>query len=329
MSVSVQSQRRSRRGEVLQSAGRTNGDTSYTEAEAKAGINLVLGSTVTSPTGTPPLPAPLPTSNPAPTTQPPPIPPHRLAQQLPPTQQPRPPGDLGLPTPISNPPCNGQVIVILGNITTPGLYAAGVQQLLDAHPGAYYLRTDQSCPSLRRANEAGNPIYAVFEPTTPGEVCKAVRLAGGGAYGKWLGITHTTRGTSSTALEVRDLVALQCSHFFGEVCVEPHSTRCAPSQIWEIRLPVPSQTAPAMRRACLPPPPSKLVAIALTGPRLVTRRCPGRAGWSLLTAFVGGHVIPQGWPSRNSPGSGAAVVRVAKLAVGCQVVVVPGRFRGR
>ena len=164
------------------------GDTSYTEAEAKAGINLVLGSTVTSPTGTPPLPAPLPTSNPAPTTQPPPIPPSSPSSTVPP--QPRPPGDLGLPTPISNPPCNGQVIVILGNITTPGLYAAGVQQLLDAHPGAYYLRTDQSCPSLRRANEAGNPIYAVFEPTTPGEVCKAVRLAGGGAYGKWLDYTH-------------------------------------------------------------------------------------------------------------------------------------------
>jgi len=44
------------------------GETSYTEAEAKAGIHLVLGSTVTSPTGT--LPTPLPTPNPAPTTQP-------------------------------------------------------------------------------------------------------------------------------------------------------------------------------------------------------------------------------------------------------------------
>jgi serine/threonine-protein kinase len=95
-----------------------------------------------------------------------------------------------LRTPISNPACNGQVIVILGNITTPGMYAAGVQQLLDAHPGAYYLRTDQSCPSLRRASDAGNPIYAVFEPTTPSRLCAAVSAAGGGAYGKYLDYTH-------------------------------------------------------------------------------------------------------------------------------------------
>ncbi|MGZ4513357.1 MAG: serine/threonine-protein kinase, partial [Mycobacterium sp.] len=50
------------------------GETSYTEAEARAGIHLILGSTVSNPTGTPPLPTPLPTPNPAPTTQPPPIP---------------------------------------------------------------------------------------------------------------------------------------------------------------------------------------------------------------------------------------------------------------
>ena len=109
----------------------------------------------------------------------------------PPPTSPRVPGDLGLPTPMSKPNCNGQGIVILGNITTPGLYAAGVQGLLNAHPGAYYLRTDQSCPSLRQATEKGNPIYAVFEPagTTQSEVCDAVRTAGGGAYGKWLDYT--------------------------------------------------------------------------------------------------------------------------------------------
>ena len=45
-----------------------------------------------------------------------------------------PPGDLGLKQPISNPSCNGQGIAILGSVTTPGLYAAGVQRLLDAHP---------------------------------------------------------------------------------------------------------------------------------------------------------------------------------------------------
>jgi serine/threonine protein kinase, bacterial len=103
----------------------------------------------------------------------------------------RPPGDLGLAQPISQPACNGQLIVILGSVTTPGLYAAGVQQLLDAHPGAFYLRTDQTCPSLRPATAEGNPIYAVFElgGTTQSQVCARVHAAGDSAYGKRLDTT--------------------------------------------------------------------------------------------------------------------------------------------
>lgn len=117
---------------------------------------------------------------PAPRTEVPPAPPPRS-----------PTGDLGLTQPISKPQCNGQGIVILGNVTTPGLYPAGVQRLLDANPGAFYLRTDQTCPSLRAANEEGNPIYAVFIPAgnTQAEVCAAVHGAGGNAYGKWLDYT--------------------------------------------------------------------------------------------------------------------------------------------
>ncbi|MCV7056615.1 serine/threonine-protein kinase [Mycolicibacterium gilvum] len=100
-------------------------------------------------------------------------------------------GDLGLIRPMSRPSCNGQGIVVLGSVTTPGQYAAGVQRLLAAHPGASYLRTDQTCPSLRAATAEGNPIYAVYRPagTTIIEVCAAVRAAGGEAYGKWLDYT--------------------------------------------------------------------------------------------------------------------------------------------
>jgi serine/threonine-protein kinase len=100
-------------------------------------------------------------------------------------------GDLGLSTPMSYPTCNGQGIVILGSVTTPGLYAAGVQRLLDANPGAFYLRTDQTCPSLRPATAEGNPIYAVFDlgGTTTSQVCTAVHAEGGNAYGKWLDTT--------------------------------------------------------------------------------------------------------------------------------------------
>ncbi|ANI42966.1 serine/threonine-protein kinase [Mycolicibacterium vaccae] len=100
-------------------------------------------------------------------------------------------GDLGLGQPMSKPSCNGQGIVVLGSVTTPGQYAAGVQRLLAAHPGASYLRTDQACPSLRAATDEGNPIYAVYRPAgdTQAEVCAAVRSAGGDAYGKWLDYT--------------------------------------------------------------------------------------------------------------------------------------------
>ncbi|MDT5029641.1 MAG: serine/threonine protein kinase, bacterial, partial [Micromonosporaceae bacterium] len=111
--------------------------------------------------------------------------------QTTPRPQAPPSGDLGLRTPISSPACDGQAIAILGSVTTPGLYAAGVQRLLDAHPGAFYLRTDRTCPSLRAATDEGNPIYAVFElgGRSQSEVCAGVRAAGGGAYGKWLDTT--------------------------------------------------------------------------------------------------------------------------------------------
>ncbi|WP_210686796.1 serine/threonine-protein kinase [Mycolicibacterium sp. GESEQ-9] len=127
------------------------------------------GESPTPPTRLPPVPTP-----PSPSTTPSPAPARS--------------GDLGLRQPISRPACNGQYIIILGSVTTPGLYEAGVQRLLDAHPGAFYLRTDQTCPSLRAATEDGNPIYAVFVPggTTQGQMCAKVRAYGGDAYGKVL-----------------------------------------------------------------------------------------------------------------------------------------------
>jgi len=117
-------------------------------------------------------------------------PPSTAPMPVPRTQLP-PSGDLGLPRPMSRPSCTGQGIVVLGSVTTPGLYPEGVQRLLAAHPGASYLRTDQTCPSLRAATDEGNPIYAVYVPAgdTTAEVCTVVRSAGGDAYGKWLDYT--------------------------------------------------------------------------------------------------------------------------------------------
>lgn len=132
-----------------------------------------------------------PTAPPPPQAQPVPAP----ATPPPTAPPPRPPaaplGDLGLRQPMSRPACNGQYIVILGSVTTPGLYEAGVQRLLDAHPGAFYLRADQTCPSLRAATEDGNPIYAVFVPagTTQAQMCARKRTFDGDAYGKVLNYT--------------------------------------------------------------------------------------------------------------------------------------------
>lgn len=117
-------------------------------------------------------------------------------QRLPTVSPPPPPtssnsGALNTNIPMSHPACDGTGIVVLGSVTTPGQYAEGVQRLLEANPGASYLRTDQSCPSLRPATADGNPIYAVYRVAgrSQAAVCDAVAAAGGGAYGRWLSNT--------------------------------------------------------------------------------------------------------------------------------------------
>ncbi|HRD11795.1 MAG TPA: hypothetical protein PLI79_08030 [Mycobacterium sp.] len=101
------------------------------------------------------------------------------------------PNSLNVSVPMSHPPCDGLGIVVLANAVTPGRYDAEVQRFLNMFPGASYLRTDESCPSLRRRDDEGNPIYAVYRPAgrSRDEVCAAVRAAGGNAYGKWLDTT--------------------------------------------------------------------------------------------------------------------------------------------
>jgi hypothetical protein len=100
-------------------------------------------------------------------------------------------GTLNVSIPMSHPPCDGSGIVVLGSAVTPGRYDSDVQRMLSTFPGSAYLRTDQSCPSLRQATEAGDPIYAVYRVAGPtqAQVCTAVRAAGSGAYGKWLDTT--------------------------------------------------------------------------------------------------------------------------------------------
>lgn len=96
--------------------------------------------------------------------------------------------DLGLSVPLTAPACDGSGIVVIHSAISPGAYAQEVAAALASNPGARYLRTDRSCPSLRQQSTGGNPIYAVYRPSgyTTTELCNDVRLQGGDAYGKWL-----------------------------------------------------------------------------------------------------------------------------------------------
>ncbi|WP_250887534.1 serine/threonine protein kinase [Rhodococcus sp. WY5] len=100
-------------------------------------------------------------------------------------------GDLGVSKPITVPSCKGTGIVVLANATDPATYASEIQNYLDAFPGSKYLRTDQSCPSLRQVSDSGTAIYTVYRESgnTESKICKDVRAAGGDAYGKWLDTT--------------------------------------------------------------------------------------------------------------------------------------------
>lgn len=97
-------------------------------------------------------------------------------------------GDLGLSTPITQPACDGTAIVVVGNAIDPANYAAEVQGILNAFPGSSYLRSDQSCPSLRPRSDQGTLIYAVYQVAgrSMGEMCSLRNRIGGDAYGKWL-----------------------------------------------------------------------------------------------------------------------------------------------
>lgn len=99
--------------------------------------------------------------------------------------------DLGLSTPMSSPPCDGSGIIILRSAVDPANYARDVRQALDANPGARYLRTDRSCPSLSPVDANGNAIYAVYQHAGRGkaEICSALGRAPSGAYAKILDTT--------------------------------------------------------------------------------------------------------------------------------------------
>ncbi|MDQ6754504.1 MAG: hypothetical protein M3017_14170 [Actinomycetota bacterium] len=99
------------------------------------------------------------------------------------------PGDLGLPDPISYPACDKTGIVIFGTSYLPANYRSEVRDLLTAHPGSKYLRTDLSCGSFRRPsadNSLGNFIYVVYSTVGKNQADVCAAIASAGTYGKWL-----------------------------------------------------------------------------------------------------------------------------------------------
>lgn len=102
------------------------------------------------------------------------------------TSSPAPPrADLGVSTPISEPPCDGGYIVIVGSAVAKDHYADDIQRFLDDHPGAKYLHAvSTGCASLRKVYDDGTEIYAAYlgPYASQEDACAEKDAAGGGAF---------------------------------------------------------------------------------------------------------------------------------------------------
>lgn len=98
------------------------------------------------------------------------------------------PGDLAIPgRPMQRPPCTGEYITIFASAVGAQATADGIADVLEAYPGTEYLRTDQTCSSLR-PDVDGAPIYVVYRgPFAFAEDACTARAEGPeGAYAKQL-----------------------------------------------------------------------------------------------------------------------------------------------
>ena len=102
------------------------------------------------------------------------------------TSSPAPPAaDLGVSTPISEPPCDGGYIVVVGSAVAQDRYADDIQRFLDDHPGAKYLHAvSTGCSSLRKIYDDGTEIYAAYlgPYASQEDACAEKDAAGGGAF---------------------------------------------------------------------------------------------------------------------------------------------------
>lgn len=98
------------------------------------------------------------------------------------------PGDLGIRgRPMQRPTCDGSFITIVASAVGDQATPDGIAAVLDAYPDSNYLRTDQTCSSLR-PDVDGEPIYVVyFGPFAfDTDACAARAEGPDGAYAKEL-----------------------------------------------------------------------------------------------------------------------------------------------
>ena len=98
------------------------------------------------------------------------------------------PGDLAIEgRPMLRPGCDGSYITILASAVGDQATPDGIESVLDAYPNSKYLRTDQTCSSLR-PDVDGAPIYVVyFGPfAVESDACAARAQGPEGAYAKQL-----------------------------------------------------------------------------------------------------------------------------------------------
>lgn len=100
------------------------------------------------------------------------------------------PGDLGLAQPISKPPCDDTYITIVASALNPDTNASVLTSVLERYPGSAYLKTSETCPSLRPSLNGEEIYVAYFGPFQfSDEACAARSKGPADAYVRILSLT--------------------------------------------------------------------------------------------------------------------------------------------
>ncbi len=100
------------------------------------------------------------------------------------------PGDLGLAQPMTRPSCDDTYITVLISSLDPATDATAVGDALTRYPGSAYLKTIETCPSLRPSVDDAEIYVVYFGPfLTEAEACAARASGPSDAYARILSVT--------------------------------------------------------------------------------------------------------------------------------------------